>query len=316
MDYIEITVPKYPFAISCGGKYFNRSGSTLHELNGFELQNFLLERAGLTWDAVSLHMFSYDGLQRTETFPWPEEGFREVLLNAVNHKSYETGIPIQIRIYDDKITIWNDGQWPKTIDINKVYERHPSIPHNPKIANVFCRSDEIESWGSGFDKIRQECDRSEAPYPIINANPNGGVELECDACTLYLNLLKHGRYYNTYPKDTIETTGDSDTDQIDVNDKAPAIHSNEDQKSIDRMMDILSRKLSASEKKKLNPVAEYLKTSDFITRKKVAEITGKSRSTAANYLRLLVELDVLEKKETTFPPSTEGKIRRNTYKSC
>lgn len=29
-------------------------GSTLQELNGFELQNFSLERAGKTWDAVSI----------------------------------------------------------------------------------------------------------------------------------------------------------------------------------------------------------------------------------------------------------------------
>lgn len=43
---------KYPFAVSCDGKYYKRSGSTLHELNGFELQNFLSERAGKTWDAV------------------------------------------------------------------------------------------------------------------------------------------------------------------------------------------------------------------------------------------------------------------------
>lgn len=96
-------------------------------------------------------LFSYEGLQRKETFMWPEEAFREVLLNAVNHKSYETGIPIQIRVYDDKITIWNDGQWPKNIDVDRIYERHPSIPHNPKMANVFYRSGEIESWGSGFD---------------------------------------------------------------------------------------------------------------------------------------------------------------------
>lgn len=51
-EYISIEIIKYPFAISCDGKYYKRSGSTLHELNGFELQNFLLERAGKTWDAV------------------------------------------------------------------------------------------------------------------------------------------------------------------------------------------------------------------------------------------------------------------------
>lgn len=51
-EYISIEIMKYPFAVSCEGKYYKRSGSTLHELNGFELQNFLLERAGKTWDAV------------------------------------------------------------------------------------------------------------------------------------------------------------------------------------------------------------------------------------------------------------------------
>mgnify|MGYP002509541687 FL=1 len=51
-EYISIEVIRYPFAVSCEGKYYKRSGSTLHELNGFELQNFLLERAGKTWDTV------------------------------------------------------------------------------------------------------------------------------------------------------------------------------------------------------------------------------------------------------------------------
>lgn len=53
-EYISIHIVKYPFAISCDGKYYKRSGSTLQELNGFELQNFLLQRAGKTWDDVPL----------------------------------------------------------------------------------------------------------------------------------------------------------------------------------------------------------------------------------------------------------------------
>ena len=127
---------------------------------------------------------SYEGLERKETFLWPKEAFREVLLNAIIHKSYESGIPIQIRVYDDKITIWNDGAWPKKLDVGKVYERHPSIPYNPKMANVFYRSGEIESEGRSFEKIRLACDKQGAPYPVIHANPEGGVELECKACEL------------------------------------------------------------------------------------------------------------------------------------
>lgn len=41
------------------------------------------------------------------------------------------------------------------------------------------------------------CDHAEAPYPKINANPNGGVELVCNACDLYMKLMKYGRYYDT-----------------------------------------------------------------------------------------------------------------------
>ena len=39
-EYLAITIQGYPYAISCDGKYYKRSGSTLQVLNGFELQNF------------------------------------------------------------------------------------------------------------------------------------------------------------------------------------------------------------------------------------------------------------------------------------
>lgn len=33
-------------------------------------------------------LIDYEGLQRTETYMFPIEGFREILLNAINHKDY------------------------------------------------------------------------------------------------------------------------------------------------------------------------------------------------------------------------------------
>ncbi len=56
-EYISIGVIKYPFAVSWDGKYYKRYGLTLQELNGFELHNFLLERAGKTWDAVEVFRY-------------------------------------------------------------------------------------------------------------------------------------------------------------------------------------------------------------------------------------------------------------------
>ena len=46
------------------------------------------------------------------TFPVPETCLREAVLNAIIHKDYATGTPIQISVYADKLMIWNPGQLP------------------------------------------------------------------------------------------------------------------------------------------------------------------------------------------------------------
>jgi ATP-dependent DNA helicase RecG len=50
--YIEIDVKPYDVPISYQGKYHYRSGSTKQELKGNSLSNFLLKKAGKTWDDV------------------------------------------------------------------------------------------------------------------------------------------------------------------------------------------------------------------------------------------------------------------------
>ncbi len=312
-EYISIEIIKYPFAISCDGKYYKRSGSTLHELNGFELQNFLLERAGKTWDAVpvpdvrvsdlskealdafrkkavksnrmtenevnvsnelllrNLKLFDgeyltraaillfhptpehyvtgsyikigyfslvgafgeneepiedlqyqdivegplllqvdkaidliftkyfkalvdYEGIQRTETYMLTRGMIRELLLNAINHKDYATGVPVQISIYEDRIEIFNMGSWSKRVPTDeRVYEKHESVPHNPKIADVSFRSGDVESWGRGFLKIKAECKKVNAPLPLIDAE-NGGVSISASGCEKYISILRYGQY--------------------------------------------------------------------------------------------------------------------------
>ena len=50
--YIEIKVNRYDVPISLRGKYYVRTGSTLQELNGAPLNEFVLKRMGKTWDEV------------------------------------------------------------------------------------------------------------------------------------------------------------------------------------------------------------------------------------------------------------------------
>lgn len=51
-NYLEIIVPRFDVPISVRGKYYVRTGSTLQELKGLSLNEFILKRTGKTWDGV------------------------------------------------------------------------------------------------------------------------------------------------------------------------------------------------------------------------------------------------------------------------
>ncbi len=108
---------------------------------------------------------SYEGLNRVEKYEYPKEAIREALLNAVSHKDYSGGVPIQISVYNDKIIFWNEGQLPDNWTIEKLLTKHPSKPYNPDIANALFRSGYIESWGRGTLKMINECIQFGIPKP-------------------------------------------------------------------------------------------------------------------------------------------------------
>lgn len=110
---------------------------------------------------------SYEGLNRVETYEYPREAIREALLNAIAHKDYSGGVPIQISVYTDKLIIWNEGQLPENWTVKNLLEKHASRPYNPDIANSLFRSGYIESWGRGTIKIINECTKAGIPEPVF-----------------------------------------------------------------------------------------------------------------------------------------------------
>jgi ATP-dependent DNA helicase RecG len=108
---------------------------------------------------------SYEGLNRVEKYEYPKDAVREALLNAVSHKDYSGGVPIQISVYKDKIILWNEGQLPENWTIEKLLDKHPSKPYNPDLANALFRSGYIESWGRGTLKMINECVQFGIPKP-------------------------------------------------------------------------------------------------------------------------------------------------------
>jgi len=117
-------------------------------------------------------IISYEGIHRVETYEYPKDAVREAVLNALAHKDYAFGYPIQISVYDDKIMIWNQGKLPDDWTVDKLLQKHSSKPYNPDIANAFFRAGYIEAWGRGTIKIIDQCKEHGLPVPKFENSGN------------------------------------------------------------------------------------------------------------------------------------------------
>jgi ATP-dependent DNA helicase RecG len=142
-----------------------------------EIQGNIFEQLEKTIDLLFTKYIkssiSYEGLNRVEKYEYPKDAVREALLNAVSHKDYSGGVPIQISVYPEKLIFWNEGQLPDDWTIDKLFEKHPSKPFNPDIANALFRSGYIESWGRGIRKMIRECIQFGIPKPKLFYDMSG-----------------------------------------------------------------------------------------------------------------------------------------------
>ncbi|MDQ3747817.1 MAG: putative DNA binding domain-containing protein [Acidobacteriota bacterium] len=118
----------------------------------------------------------FEGLQRVERGEYPVAAVREILLNALVHRDY-MGSFIQIRIYDDKFSAWNEGTLPEGLSLESLKRFHSSRPRNPLIADVCFKGGYIDSWGRGTLKIINSCLEAGLPEPKI-AEQFGGILVE------------------------------------------------------------------------------------------------------------------------------------------
>ena len=79
-DYIEICVNSNSYPVNYKGEYHYRSGSTKQQLKGQALNQFLLQKTGITWDSVPIQGVTIQDL-RNDSF----DIFREqaVFLNRI-----------------------------------------------------------------------------------------------------------------------------------------------------------------------------------------------------------------------------------------
>lgn len=191
---------------------------------------------------------TYEGMQRIERYFIPKEALREALLNALCHKQYQSGIPIQISVYDDRLYIANCGSLPENWTVENLMQKHASIPYNPDIAHVFYLAGFIESWGRGIEKICSACRQDKVPLPEYMIHP-GDIMVKFIA-----------------PEDRTVRQNNRVNDEVN-----------------DRVNDKVNDKISSNEYKLLN----YLIEDPGYTVSQLSDKLGVSRKTISTYQKKL-----------------------------
>ncbi|MBO6053671.1 MAG: winged helix-turn-helix transcriptional regulator [Clostridia bacterium] len=152
--------------------YFENDAELLYQ---DEIHGSILEQVDKALELIYLKYMRakirYEGAQRIERYFVPEEALREALLNAICHKQYQSGIPIQISVYEDRLYVANIGSLPEAWTVENLMQKHASKPYNPDIAHVFYLAGFIESWGRGIEKIFSALKADDLPMPEYTIHP-------------------------------------------------------------------------------------------------------------------------------------------------
>ena len=97
------------------------------------------------------------GLYRKDIPEVPIEAVRELITNAVVHRSYSmSGSPIFVAVYDDRIEITSPGMMPFGLTIEGAVSGR-SNPRNQIIARFFREANLTEGWGRGIRRATSSC---------------------------------------------------------------------------------------------------------------------------------------------------------------
>lgn len=106
------------------------------------------------------------GIYRQDVYELPTDSVREMIANAVAHRSYLEPGNIQVAIFDDRLEVTSPGMLLNNVSISKMMEGY-SKPRNPAIATAFAYMKIIEKWGTGIPRIFRECQEYGRPKPEL-----------------------------------------------------------------------------------------------------------------------------------------------------
>jgi len=111
-------------------------------------------------------------LKRKETWQYPLQILRELLLNAIIHKDYRDPTDIIIKMFDGYVEFTNPGELFGKLKLQDLYTDFYRAAHRNKLlAEAFYLTGEVEKYGTGFIRIRKHFS---GHYAVMNLRLNSG----------------------------------------------------------------------------------------------------------------------------------------------
>ena len=92
------------------------------------------------------------GIYRQDIYEIPPDAIRELIVNAMVHRSYLDHDMIQVAVYDNRLEITSPGKLPMGQTLERMKEGYSKI-RNEALAHAFSYMNLIEHWGSGIPRI-------------------------------------------------------------------------------------------------------------------------------------------------------------------
>lgn len=96
-----------------------------------------------------------EGPQRQDFCELPAASVREMIANAVAHRSYVQKACVQVALYDDRLEVTSPGRLDPALTVEEIKAGSPRV-RSDGLAGVFQRLHLIEGWGTGVPRIYRE----------------------------------------------------------------------------------------------------------------------------------------------------------------
>ena len=106
-----------------------------------------------------------DETEASNPYELPRKAVREAIVNAIVHRDYTSPSKVQVRVFPDRVEIWNPGSLPAQLNVDNLKKAHPSVPYNPLIFKQFYKAAYVEDVGGGTIDIIAKCNELGLPQP-------------------------------------------------------------------------------------------------------------------------------------------------------